>query len=292
MHHGDVTVTDIERPIGVFDSGVGGLSVAEAVFEHLPAESVIYFGDTARVPYGNKSVETLRRFAIEDAAFLMSRNVKAIVVACNTIASVCLAHLQPQFDVPVIGVIEPSARAAVAATRTKRIGLIGTRATVAVGAYLKAIRDLDPEAQVHSAACPLFVALIEEGWTNNIVADIVIDEHLRSFEGLGIDTLVLGCSHYALMKVALQRHCGPGVTLVDNAEPTAVALKQRLRDAGLLRAEGPAPQHEFYVSDLSSNFSQIAQVFLGEHASAVQQVSWEELAGVAARVAQRPASVS
>jgi glutamate racemase len=267
----------MEPPIGVFDSGVGGLSIAEAIFERLPNESVIFFGDTARVPYGNKSPETLRRFALEDAAFLMSKGVKAIVVACNTIASVGLGELERRFHVPIIGVIEPSARAAVAATRNKRIGLIGTRATVASGAYERAIRHIDPEVHVWSAACPLFVALIEEGWTNNIVADIVIDEHMRAFEGRGMDTLVLGCSHYALMRVALQRHCGDAVTLVDNAGPAAEELERRLAATGQLRSDGTEPHHEFYVSDRSSNFSQIAEAFLGEHVEAVRQVTVEEM---------------
>jgi len=267
----------MERPIGVFDSGVGGLSIAEAIFERLPNESLVFFGDTARVPYGNKSPETLRRFALENAAFLMSKGVKAIVAACNTIASLGLEELQRRFDVPIIDVIEPSARAAVAATRNKRIGLIGTRATVASGAYEAAIRQLDPEVEVYSAACPLFVPFIEEGWTNNMVADMVIDEHMRAFERRGMDTLVLGCSHYALMRVALQRHCGDGVTLVDNAAPTAEELERRLAAAGELRSDGPEPVHEFYVSDLSSNFSQIAEVFLGERVEAVRQVSVEEM---------------
>lgn len=267
----------MERPIGVFDSGVGGLSIAEAIFERLPNESLVFFGDTARVPYGNKSPATLRRFALEDAAFLMSKGVKAIVVACNTIASLGLDELAQRFDVPIVGVIEPSAQAAVAATHNKRIGLIGTRATVASGAYEAAIQKMDPEVSVYSAACPLFVPLIEEGWTNNIVADIVVDEHMRGFQGRGIDTLVLGCSHYALMRVALERHCGSGVTLIDNGGPTAEELEQRLRAAGTLRSDGPEPQHEFCVSDLSSNFSQIAQVFLGERVSAVRQVSLEEM---------------
>ncbi|MGD8240633.1 MAG: glutamate racemase [Armatimonadota bacterium] len=267
----------MEQPIGVFDSGVGGLSIAEAIFARLPNESVVFFGDTARVPYGNKSPETLRRFALDDAAFLMSKGVKAIVVACNTIASLGLEELEQRFHVPIIGVIEPSARAAVAATRNKRIGLIGTRALVASRAYRAAIGEIDAEVRVHAAACPLFVPLIEEGWTNNIVADIVIDENMRPFEGRDIDTLVLGCSHYALMRVALQRHCGPDVTLIDNAGPTAEELERRLGAAGQLRSDGPEPQHEFYVSDLSSNFSQIAQVFLGERVEAVQQVSLEEV---------------
>ncbi len=266
----------MERPIGVFDSGVGGLSIAEAIFERLPNESVIFFGDTARVPYGNKSPDTLRRFAIEDAAFLMSKGVKAIVVACNTIASLGLEHLEERFDVPIVGVIEPSARAAVAATRNERIGLIGTRATVATGAYETAIQEINENVRVWASACPLFVPLIEEGWTNNMVADIVIDENMRPFEGRGIDTLVLGCSHYALMRVALQRHCGVDVTLIDNAGPTAEELERRLVAAAELRSNGPEPHHEFYVSDLSSNFSQIAEVFLGERVEAVQQVSLED----------------
>src|SRR5258708_11641283 len=213
-----------EAPLGVFDSGIGGLSVARALFERLPKESVIYFGDTARVPYGPKSPDTVRRYSAEILAYLLGRGVKAVVVACNTSTAHALGSLKEKSPVPVIGVIEPGARAAVAATRTGNIGVIGTAGTIASRAYERAIQALRPDAKVHGQACPLFVPLVEEGWFEHPAAELIAREYLEPLQHAKVDLLVLGCTHYPLLKPFLARVMGPDVTLVDSAEETATAV--------------------------------------------------------------------
>ncbi|MGH7537918.1 MAG: glutamate racemase, partial [Gemmatimonadales bacterium] len=198
-------------PLGVFDSGIGGLTVARALFENLPRESVIYFGDTARVPYGPKSPETVRRYSAEILAFLLHQGVKAVVVACNTSTAHALDYLRAYAPVPVVGVIEPGARAAVAATASGRIGVIGTAGTVASGAYERAIKALRPDATVVSQACPLFVPLVEEGWFEHPATQLVAREYLLPLERAHVDVLVLGCTHYPLLKPLLAGVLGPAV---------------------------------------------------------------------------------
>src|SRR6202795_4541134 len=216
------------RPIGVFDSGIGGLTVVKALRERLPNETIVYLGDTARVPYGPKSPETVQRYAVELAGMLMRKNAKALVVACNTVSSVALPLLAKKFAVPIIGVIEPGARAALQATRNRHIGVIGTRATIRSGAYEQALRAADNNVHVSSRACPLLVPLIEEGLLDDDVTDRVIVRYLGPLLADGIDTLVLGCTHYPLLGAAIARVLGREITLVDSAENCATAVQETL----------------------------------------------------------------
>jgi len=259
-------------PLGVFDSGIGGLTVARALFERLPRESVIYFGDTARVPYGPKSPETVRRYSAEILAYLLQRGVKAVVVACNTSTAHALDHLQQHSPVPVVGVIQPGARAAVAATRSGVIGVIGTAGTVASGAYERAIKALRPDARVHAQACPLFVPLVEEGWFDHPAAELIAREYLTPLKTAGVDVLVLGCTHYPLMKPLLARVMGPRVTLVDSAEETAKVVAAELAARGLLAGEGGSKEHRFVVSDDEPHFRKVGARFLGERIKKVEVV--------------------
>lgn len=259
-------------PLGVFDSGIGGLTVAHALFEQLPRESVIYFGDTARVPYGPKSPETVRRYSAEILAYLLQRGVKAVVVACNTSTAHALDTLRQRSPVPVLGVIEPGARAAVAATRGGAIGVIGTAGTIASGAYERAIKTLHPDARVISCACPLFVPLVEEGWFDHPATELVAREYLRPLQAAGVDVLVLGCTHYPLLKPLLGRVLGASVRLIDSAEETAAAVQRELEAHGLL-ADGSTPAtHRFVVSDDESHFRRVGARFLGERLRQVEVV--------------------
>src|SRR5436189_6002191 len=249
-------------PLGVFDSGIGGLTVARALFERLPHDAVLYFGDTARVPYGPNSPETVRRYSAEILAYLLDRGVKAVVVACNTSTAHALDHLRARAPVPVVGVIEPGARAAAAATRSGTIGVIGTAGTVASGAYERAIKAVRPDATVVSQACPLFVPLVEEGWFDHPAAELIAREYLQPLSRAAIDVLVLGCTHYPLLKPLLQRVLGPGVRLIDSAEATAAAVERELERQGLL-ANGGAHEHRFVVSDDEPHFRKVGALFLG-----------------------------
>lgn len=255
--------TDPEAPIGVFDSGIGGLTVLRAIHERLPAESTIYLGDTARLPYGPKSPETVRRYAAEATAFLLARGVKALVIACNTATAHACEAIAGALDIPVVGVVEPGARAAVQRSRSSAIGVIGTQGTIESGTYERAIHAEDPTATVHSTACPLFVALAEEGWVEGEIARLTAERYLRPLFRKGIDTLVLGCTHYPLLKPLIGRVAGAGVTLVDSAEATAAVLENDLEDRGLLTSN-PAPDvREYFVTDDAERFRAIAKLFLG-----------------------------
>lgn len=216
------------QPIGVFDSGIGGLTVVSALRQLLPNERVHYLGDTARVPYGSKSAATVERYSLEMAAMLLKEDCKTIVVACNTASALALTTLETSMPVPVTGVIRPGAAAAVAATRNRHIGVIGTRATIRSGAYERAIRALDPGVQVSARACPLFVPLIEEGWLEGEITDRVVRQYLQPLLDDGIDTLVLGCTHYPLLRDAIGKFLGRNVRLVDSAENCAVAVSSLL----------------------------------------------------------------
>jgi glutamate racemase len=251
-------------PLGVFDSGIGGLTVAHALFECLPHESVIYFGDTARVPYGPKSPETVRRYSGEILDFLVRRGVKMVVVACNTSTAHALEFLRSRSPVPVQGVIEPGARAAAAATRAGRIGVIGTAGTIASGAYERAIKAVRPEVEVASQACPLFVPLVEEGWFDHAATELVAHEYLQPLKDRKVDVLVLGCTHYPLLKPLLSRVMGPDVTLIDSAAETARTVRQELEGRELLAPSGARPVHRFVVSDDEALFRRVGARFLGE----------------------------
>lgn len=260
-------------PLGVFDSGIGGLTVAHAIFERLPGESVVYFGDTARVPYGPKSPETVRRYSGEILQYLLQRGVKMVVVACNTSTAHALDDLRRRAPVPVIGVIEPGAKAAVAATRSGRIGVIGTAGTVASGAYERAIKARRPDATVISRACPLFVPLIEEGWFDHPATELIAREYLAPLQDARVDVLVLGCTHYPLLKPLLGRVLGADVRLIDSAEETAAAVAHELAAGGLAAGDASRATHQFVVSDDEPHFRNVGARFLGERLQQVEVVA-------------------
>jgi len=260
-----------DRGIGIFDSGVGGLTVFHATRTMLPAERLIYLGDTARVPYGTKSPQTVARYACQAAAFLVSQRVKLLVVACNTASSVALEALHHEFRLPVIGVIEPGAERAVALTRTGRIGVIGTEGTIQSGAYTRAIRTLSPQVEVYSAACPLFVPLAEEGWADHPVARLCAEEYLAPLLRQRIDTLVLGCTHYPLLKKVLAEVLGPEVQLIDSAEATASKVAAML-DSRRERHPHADASERFFVTDVPTRFCRVGGAFLGTSLGDVRQV--------------------
>lgn len=259
-------------PIGIFDSGIGGLTVARAIFEHLPRESTVYFGDTARVPYGPKSPETVTRYSLEILRWLLEQRVKAVVIACNTSTAHALETLQCESPVPVIGVIEPGARAAAAAGGERPIGVIGTAGTIASNAYAKAIHRARPGARVEQRACPLFVPLVEEGWFEHPAADLIAREYLAPLTGAGIGSLVLGCTHYPLLRPLLQHVAGPGVRLIDSGEETAREVASVLRELGLEAPDGAAATHRFAVSDDEARFRQVGARFIGDRLAGAEVV--------------------
>ena len=268
------------KSIGIFDSGVGGLTVLREIMHVLPQEDTLYFGDTARVPYGTKSPETVTRYAGEIAAFLMKRDIKLLVVACNTASAVALPTLKRQLPVPVVGVIEPGARRAVEVTRTGRIGVIGTAGTIRSSAYTRAIKRLKPDAEVLTRACPLFVPLAEEGWTDNQIARLTAITYLQELKDAGVDTLVLGCTHYPLLKPLIADVMGPSVTLVDSAEETAHTVAAILADKKLLRPPAEMGNHNYYVSDIPAGFVRVGNRFLGGKLGDVFQISLDEEEGI------------
>lgn len=252
------------RPIGVFDSGIGGLTVLRQLHRVLPGEDLVYLGDTARVPYGTKSPETVIRFACEDTSFLVARKVKAVVVACNTVSAWALPALEERFNVPILGVILPGAKAAIAATRNGRIGVIGTAATIRSGAYNASIAAHDREAHVFTRACPLLVPLVEEGWIEHPVTRAVLDEYLRPILANRIDALVLGCTHYPLLKKVIQECAGPDVQLVDSAESCAQDVRGTLTVLRLLKGNPSAKGKIFpFVTDEVERFEAVSERFLG-----------------------------
>ncbi len=246
------------RPLGVFDSGIGGLTVVRELLSLLPDEELVYYGDVARLPYGNKSPEAVTRFSREIAAFLIGRGVKAIVVACNTASALALPALTAEFDVPIVGVIESGARAAVARTESGRIGVIATASTVRSGAYGRALRAHRPDLVITERACPLFVTLVEEGWTEHPVTRQVAHEYLAPLEEHASDTLILGCTHYPLLKPVIQAEMGAGVSLIDSGEETARTVFDLLAERGLRAPAGRKPGHAIYLSDLPVSFRQTA----------------------------------
>ena len=258
-------------PIGVFDSGIGGLTVLRELLRALPGESFVYFGDTARVPYGTKSAETVLRFSRENVRFLLGRGVKMVVVACNTASAEAVPQLEHDFDVPVVGVIDPGVRAAVGATSSGRIGVIGTAGTIRSQAYQTGIRRLLPGAEVLGKPCPLFVPLAEEGWVDRDVTRAVAREYLSAYDGSGIDTLVLGCTHYPLLKGVIGEVMGEGVSLVDSAVETSREVAGVLDARGLRGSGGGGFQ--VVLSDTSPTFEEIASRFLGRDIPGIELVS-------------------
>ena len=253
--------SDRDGAIGIFDSGVGGLTVLDAILRALPHEDLVYLGDTGRAPYGTKSAETVTRYSIENLDFLLEKGVKMVVVACNSASSVALDALRARTDVPVVGVIEPGARAAVARTRSGKVGVIGTEATIASGAYTRALRALAPRLELYTRACPLLVPLTEEGWTDGPVARGAVDTYLGSLARSGIDVLILGCTHYPLLRPLIAAAMGADVALVDSADETAREVAARLGESGLARGGGGSTS--FFVTDVPDRFVRIGQRFLG-----------------------------
>jgi len=252
------------RPIGVFDSGIGGLTVVKEIMEFIPNENIVYFGDTARVPYGSKSAETVIRFAFQNTRFLLTKDVKAVVVACNTASAVALKMLQESFDVPIIGVIRPGASAAVKATKNKKIGIIGTEGTINSKAYEKEIKKLLPEAEIFAYPCPLFVPIVEEGWANTKVSYMVAEEYLKPLKASLIDSLVMGCTHYPLLTKVVDDVLEHKVKLINPARETAIELKNILVQNGIENKKDALGQYEYYVSDNPEKFKRVGGNFL-EH---------------------------
>ncbi|MBN2363187.1 glutamate racemase [candidate division WOR-3 bacterium] len=260
-----------DKPIGIFDSGVGGLTVVKAVRKALKAENIIYFGDTARVPYGTKSREAIMRFAQEDVGFLLSKDVKVIIAACNTVSAIALDKISGSYSVPIIGVLEPGAKAACRKTSNSRVGVIGTSATISSGAYTEHIRKNDSAVKVFTQACPLFVPIVEEGWENTELALIAARQYLSPLSANDIDTLVLGCTHYPLLKNTIKEAVGPHVSLVDSADEVSSLLKATLESNEILSEQKSEGWEKFFLSDIPPNFIGLAERFLGEQIKHVER---------------------
>jgi glutamate racemase len=258
------------RPIGVFDSGIGGLTVVKALRDLLPNENIFYLGDTARVPYGGKSASTVERYSLEMAAMLVAEDVKAVVVACNSASSVALPKLEQSLSVPVIGVIKPGAQAAITATRNQLVGVIGTHATIKSGAYERALRALEPKIDIWTQACPLLVPLIEEGWLDDKLTDRVIARYLRPVVSKGIDTLVLGCTHYPLLTGAIARFLGDKVALVDSAHNCALAVRDLLNHQSLRAPDENSGALQVALTDAPDTFLGVAREALQLNIEQVQ----------------------
>ncbi len=262
------------HPIGVFDSGIGGLTVVRALMERLPFENIVYFGDTARVPYGVKSPETITQYAAQITQFLLQKDVKLLIIACNTMAAVAYQAVKGLSRVPVLDVIDAGARIAISETRSKIVGVIGTPATINSNAYARAIHRHDPGIRIFSKACPLFVPLVEEGWLNHPVTRLTAQEYLGPVLAEHIDTLVLGCTHYPLIKSLIQEVVGAEIRLVDSAEAMADITAQLLKETNLGNPECTAPEYRFYVTDVPYHFQTIGEGFLGRTLSRLEVIKW------------------
>jgi glutamate racemase len=256
---------NVQSPIGVFDSGVGGLTVVKEIMRQLPGENMVYFGDTARVPYGSKSKKTVLKYSRQIVHFLQKREVKAIVVACNTASALALDDIKKEIDIPIIGVVEPGAKLAAESTKTNTIGIIGTESTIKSGIYTKYLRRMNPDITVVTRACPLFVPLVEEGLLEDRITDDVIERYLHELKEYGIDSLILGCTHYPLIRNAIGRYMGADVNLVNPAYETAKSLKAMLTEQGLLNHSGNQAVYEYNVSDGVDKFISFASRVLPCH---------------------------
>ena len=272
-------MTDQNAPIGVFDSGVGGLTVVKEIMHQIPNERIVYFGDTAREPYGSKSKETITRYSRQIVRFLQTRKVKAIVAACNTASAYALDEIEKEVDLPMIGVVKPGVKAALSATRNGRIGVIGTEGTVRSGIYSQYIKEMEPGADITGKACPLFVPLVEEGLWQDPVTDEIAKRYLSELIGENIDTLVLGCTHYPLIRETLGRIMGQGVVLVNPAYETARELLELLEEKALLRREESRlgdNKYEFFVSDSSEKFMRFANSIIKYGILSAKTINIEE----------------
>lgn len=263
-------------PIGVFDSGVGGLTVAREIIRQLPNESIVYFGDTARVPYGSKSKDTIIRYARQIVRFLKTKDVKAIVVACNTASAFALDTIEQELNIPVIGVVKPGAKSAIENTNNKRIGIIGTEGTIKSELYKEYICGIDPDITVFGKPCPLFVPLVEEGMLNDPVTDEIASRYLSELKSKNIDSLILGCTHYPLLRDTVEKIMGPDVNLVNPAYETAVSLKRLLEKNDIEAEEGAQAEYEFYVSDAAVKFKNFANSIMPFHTDWIDEINIEE----------------
>jgi glutamate racemase len=264
-------------PIGIFDSGIGGLTVVKRIISMLPSENIIYFGDTARVPYGSKSNSTVIEYAIQDAQFLINKNVKLIIVACNTASSVALESLREKYDIPIIGMIEPGAKLALDKTQNGKVGVIGTNATINNKAYSLQLRELDPKLKVFEKACPLFVPIAEEGWLDHEATKLIAREYLHEFIEFDVDTLVLGCTHYPLLADTIQEIMGNKVTLIDSGFAASLLVEDHLKGRGIKNDSVQLGTKEYYVSDLPSKFKSMAERFLGREIEHIEKIDVESL---------------
>lgn len=255
-----------QRAIGVFDSGMGGLTAVRELIRRLPGEDVVYFGDTGRVPYGSRGADTILKYARQDVAFLRTFDLKAIVIACGTVSTIALETLARENPLPVIGVVEPAARAAVAVTRNGRIGLVGTKATIASGAYERTLRQLMPQAEVTARACPLFVPLVENGrfQKGDPLVELVVEEYIAPFRAAGVDTLVLGCTHYPLLWDAISAYLGPQVRLISSGAACVDTVARLLEERDMKNNRTQGGQHRYFASDSAQDFGALASIFLGE----------------------------
>ena len=262
------------QPIGVFDSGLGGLTAVKQLRAIMPHENIVYFGDTGRVPYGNRSVETIRRYANQDANFLLSNDVKMVIAACGTVSSTA-SDLSEKLPVPYTGVIEPTAKAAVCATKNGKIGVIGTRATILSCSYKKEIEKINPDIGVFQKECPLFVPIVEEGFvsSDDPIARLTVERYLKVLKEEKVDTIILGCTHYPILKAVIGEYVGTDVRLIDSGKETAIWAKNLLSEKGLLNESGEEGECRFFVSDRTEGFTDIASIFLhsniGENVSRV-----------------------
>ncbi|MCX7711162.1 MAG: glutamate racemase [Clostridia bacterium] len=266
------------RPIGVFDSGLGGLTVLKEIMNLIPAESVVYFGDSGRAPYGTKSKETIIKYTFQDIRFLLNQDIKMMVVACNTVSAFSMELIKKQVDIPVIEVIEPGAAAGVRETVNKKLGVIGTTATIQSGAYEKAIARINPDLQVFSKACPLFVPLAEEGklWWEKEVAVKIAEEYLGSLKNEGVDTLILGCTHYPLLKNTIAKVMGNGVKLVSSAQEVAKAVKNEIVRKNMERDPAIKPVYRYYTSDSVDKFEPLCSIILDRNVHSAEKVDIEK----------------
>jgi glutamate racemase len=264
------------RPIGVFDSGIGGLTVVKEIMEQLPNESIVYFGDTARVPYGTKSKETVTKYSFQCINFLLEKKVKAIVVACNTASAASLDAIKQGYDIPIVGVVEPGAIAACGVTKLNKIGIIGTEGTVSSGAYEKEINIINDDVKMELKACPLFVPIVEEGWQDTEIAKLTAKEYLEGLKEKGIDALVMACTHYPLLENTIGEIMGEGINLVNPAFETAKALKEVLHQLNIHSKSGKSSNYEFYVSDNPVKFKKVGENFLRKPISYVQKIDIEK----------------
>lgn len=263
--------------VGVFDSGIGGLTVVKQINSFLPNEGIVYFGDTARVPYGSKSNSTVVEYSLQNARFLISKNVKIIVAACNTASSVALEILRENYDVPIIGMIKPGAKMAAANTKNGRIGIIGTNATIRNNAYSKELHLLDKNLEIIEKECPLFVPLAEEGWIDHKATYAIAEEYLAELRESGIDTLILGCTHYPILASVIQKVIGDSVKLIDSGTAASLIVEEYLEGRNLRNHSAVPGNNEYYVSDLPVKFKGVAQRFLGKKITDVTKIDIENL---------------